>query len=185
MKARLTFLLLASVVAAGAWAQPARPGPALVDSREECVALGGAWLASRANWQAACQVPWEREDCLRLRGAWTPMAAAPAGGVCIAQVSLGATARQCTAGGGTWGPPGSAMPYCQPGTVMAQAPSRPASDANKVCASQKQCIYGCVYTGPAVPAGADVTGRCRATNTGSGCFSFVDGGRLAGEVCLK
>lgn len=185
MKTRLALLLFTWFTVVAALAQPAPPRPAQVDSRQECAALGGAWLANRDTWQAACQVPWGREDCLRLGGAWTPMSAAPAGGVCVAQVSQRATARQCAESGGTWGPPGSAMPYCQAGTGRARPPAKPASDANKACGNQKECIYGCVYKGPVVPPGANVTGSCRATIEGSGCYSMVDGGKLAGEVCLK
>ncbi len=172
------------LVALSAWPQSGSPGATMVDSREECAALGGAWLANRGTWQAACQVPWGRPDCLRLGGAWTPMAAAPGGGVCVAQVSQRATARQCTASGGAWGPPGSPMPYCQPAAAAAKAPVKAASDANKRCDSQRDCTYGCVYQGPVVPSGADVLGRCRATPVAKGCFSMVESGRLAGEVCV-
>src|SRR3569623_2447616 len=160
MKACRVFLLLIGLVLGGAaWAQPAPGSPAYVDSVDECTVLGGAWLGKRGTWQAACQVPWARTECLRLGGAWTPMRAAQAGGVCMAQVSLQATARQCTDAGGTWGPPGSSMPYCQPGT--AKAPVKAASDANKVCEGQSDCLYGCVYNGPPKATGSLVAGHCR------------------------
>src|SRR5690242_9636814 len=141
MKLRMILLLLVTwLVAAAAWAQSGTPGAAFVDSREECAALGGSWLANRSTWQAACQVPWAREECLRLHGAWTAIPLAPNGGACMAQVSQQATVRQCTDAGGTWGPPGSSMPFCQPGTAVAKAPVRAASDANKVCRGQNDCI---------------------------------------------
>lgn len=185
MKARRAFLLIGWLIgAAAAWAQPAATGPAFVDSREECAALGGAWLAKRSTWIAACQVPWERAECLRLGGGWTPMGAAPAGGVCVAQVSLQATARQCTDAGGSWGPPGSSMPFCQPGTAQV-APVKAASDANKLCESQGDCLYGCVYRGPPKPAGAEVAGHCRPTSPVAGCYSMVEKGLLAGSICMK
>jgi hypothetical protein len=186
MKAHRVFLLISWLIAAAAaWAQPAARTTGFIDSREECTALGGAWLANRGTWNAACQVPWGREDCLRLAGAWTPMGAAPAGGVCVAQVSVQATAQQCADSGGTWGPPGSSMPYCQEGTGRAMAPVRAASDANKACASQSDCLYGCVYGGPPVATGAQVAGHCRPTSQVQGCYAMVEKGRLAGNICMK
>jgi len=185
MMARSILALLAGwLIGTAVWAQPAGGAPAFVDTREECTALGGAWLANRGNWQASCQTPWSREECLRLRGAWTPMAAAPAGGLCVAQVSPDATARQCTSAGGTWGPPGSSMPFCQPSTVTAKAPVRAASDANKPCKNQGDCIYGCIYRGPAVASGVEVVGHCRPTSRIEGCYSMVDKGQLAGNICM-
>src|SRR5438105_493807 len=127
MKARAALFLAAWLIGGQAGAQMPANDPANVDSREECTALGGAWLANRGTWLAACQVPWARDECLRLGGAWTPLDAAPAGGLCIAPVSMQATARQCAQSGGTWGPPGSAMPYCQPGAARAAAPAKAAS----------------------------------------------------------
>ena len=185
MKNVLALFASAWFLCAGAWAQAPSASPAFVDSREECTALGGAWLASRGTFLAACQVPFAREECLRLGGGWTPMTAAPAGGLCIAQITQAATARQCADSGGTWGPPGSAMPYCQPGTARAAAPMKAASDANKVCSNQKECIYGCVYNGPALATGTEAPGRCRATNRIEGCYAMVDQGRIAGTICMK
>lgn len=165
---------------------PTAPGaPAFVDTREECTALGGAWLAPRDNWRASCQVPWGREECLRLGGDWSALAAAPGGGFCIAQVSQSATVRQCTASGGTWGPPGSAMPLCQPGPGRARPPAKKASDAGNACSGQSDCIYGCVYRGPAVAPGTDVPGVCRALPQSSGCDEMVARGKLAGTICKK
>jgi hypothetical protein len=187
MKALSAFWLLAGWLIAGAaaWAQPMANATGFVDSPEECTALGGAWLGNRGTWKAACQVPWERQDCLRLGGAWTPMGAAPAGGLCVAQVSVQATARQCADAGGTWGPPGSSMPFCEPGTAQAAAPVRVASDANRACSSQGDCSYGCVYRGPPLATGAQVMGQCRPTSQVRGCYAMVENGRLAGSICMK
>jgi hypothetical protein len=185
MKALLAVLLSGLLAAAAAWAQPLPANAAFIDSREECAALGGAWLANRSTWKATCQVPWGREECLRLGGAWTPMSAAPAGGLCIAQVSLPAAARQCAAAGGSWGPPGSSMPYCDTSRARAAAPVKAASDANKACDGQSDCVYGCVYAGPPVATGAEVKGRCRPTSRVEGCYSMVEKGRLAGNICMK
>ena len=186
MKARSAVLLMSGwLICAAGWAQPAAGGPAFVDSREDCTALGGAWLTSKGNWQASCQTAWSRDECLRLRGAWTPLAAAPAGGLCVAQVSPAATARQCADSGGTWGPPGSSMPFCALSTAVAKAPVKAASDANKSCKSQGDCMYGCVYRGPPVATGTDVVGQCRPTSRIEGCYSMVDKGQLAGNICMK
>src|SRR4051812_47011415 len=136
---RAILLLIWLIVAGAAWAQPAASGTVFIDSATDCSSLGGAWLGKRGNWMAACQVPWPRTECLRLGGAWTALPGARDGGICVAQVSLQATARQCTDTGGTWGPPGSSMPFCTPGT--AKPPIRAASDANKVCEGQSDCLY--------------------------------------------
>jgi hypothetical protein len=182
MKVCAAVLVLAAWLSQAAWAQPAER-TAYVDSREECTALGGAWLDKRGTWQANCQTPWRRDECLRLGGAWSPLVGAPANGVCLAQVSPAATARQCADSGGSWGPPGSAMPFCQPGRAVARVTA--ASDANKVCDGQSDCLYGCVYTGPPKPTGTQVTGHCRPTSKVEGCYSMVDKGRLAGNICMK
>jgi hypothetical protein len=182
---RPALLLTVWLICAAAWAQALAPAPAFVDSREECTAMGGSWLAQRGNWQASCQVPWARDECLRLHGAWTAIALAPNGGACVAQVSPKATADQCITSGGTWGPPGSAMPFCQPNTAVAAVPIKKASDANKVCGGQNDCIYGCVYNGPTVATGTQVTGHCRATNQIEGCYLMVEKGRVAGNICKQ
>jgi hypothetical protein len=183
MPARLVLALFAWLIATAALAQPVNT--AYVDSREDCTALGGAWLAGRASWQSACAVPWERNECLRLHGEWMPVALAPNGGTCTAQVSQPAQQRQCTASGGTWGPPGSAMPFCQPSTTATKPPLRKASDANKACSGQNDCIYGCVYGGPPVTPGTTVQGHCRPSNRIEGCYDMVERGRLAGNICKK
>ncbi|MBC7603363.1 MAG: hypothetical protein H7255_11985 [Ramlibacter sp.] len=184
---RLALFLLTWLIAAAALAQPAPESspPVTVDTRAECVALGGAWPASRQSWMAVCQVPWGREDCLQLRGGWTPNTGVSGGGFCTAQISERATARQCTDSGGTWGPPGSAMPYCQPNTVRAKAPVKTAPDANRACDGQADCIYGCIYKGPPVVIGARAQGACRATNQVEGCDAMVEQGRYVGSICKR
>jgi hypothetical protein len=78
------------------------------------------------------------------------------------------------------------MPLCRFEPVAQRKPAvRAAPDANQRCDSQKDCMYGCVYSGPAVAPGADVVGRCRATNEAAGCFSMVESGRLAGRICVN
>lgn len=183
MNARLAILLATGLIAAAAWAQSGRPGVAAVDSRAECAALGGAWQA-RDNWQSACEVPWSREDCLRLGGAWTDVPKAATGGRCMAPVSEFGLAQQCLDHRGSWSPPGSPTRQCSFDTARVRTATQ-AADTGKLCDSQRDCTYGCVYQGPAAAPGADVLGRCRATNAGPGCFSMVESGRLAGSVCVK
>ncbi|MES2937686.1 MAG: hypothetical protein V4864_08380 [Pseudomonadota bacterium] len=188
MKARLLLSLFVSLLIGWpAWAQqPARPASAYVDTREECTLLGGNWLPGGDGWQSSCRMQWTREECLRLGAGWTAQPRAAAGGVCTARVSPAATARQCTEHGGTWGPADSPMPLCRFEPAAQRKPAvRAAPDANQRCDSQKDCIYGCVYSGPAVAPGADVIGRCRATNEAAGCFSMVESGRLAGRICVN
>lgn len=184
MKAPTLILLASWLICAGSWAQPARPATAQVDSRDECMALQGTWKTTRDGWSAACEVPWERAECLRLGGAWTEVAKAGAGGRCLASISQRATAQQCLDRGGAWGPPGARDPQCAFEPARPRVVSR-AADAGKLCDSQKDCAFGCVYQGPAVAAGADVMGRCRATNQGKGCYSMVEKGRMAGSVCVQ
>lgn len=188
MTLRLTpWLLGMLLIGAPAWAQPsmAAPAGAYVDTPQECTALGGNWQVAADGWQAACRTPWPREECLRLGAAWTAQARAAAGGVCTARVSPAATARQCTSRGGAWGPEDSPMPLCRFEAETRKPPARPAPDANQRCDSQKDCLNGCIYTGPEVAPGADVIGRCRATSEATGCFSMVESGRLAGRICLN
>jgi hypothetical protein len=156
-----------------AWAQ-AVP----VDSPEECRTLGGTW--TQRDWQAACQTPWDRAECLRLGGAWAPAVRGPGAGTCTASVSREAIVRQCEAAGGSWGPAGSPMPLCQ----RAAPRARQAADAGKLCDSQRDCSYGCIYQGTETRVGADVMGRCRADNRRTGCFWIVEAGRLSGRMCL-
>ena len=185
MLLRAFVLFLACFAAIGAIAQPSPAPTAFVDSRDDCAALGGAWQPGRASWQSNCQVPWAKDECLRLHGAWSAIPLAPNGGACMAQLSQKAAAGQCTSAGGTWGPAGSPMPFCQPSTKVAVTPVRTASDANKACSSQGDCIYGCVYKGPSVAANTPVQGHCRATNHITGCDEVVEHGRVAGNICKK
>lgn len=187
MKLRLVILLLSGLVAMAAGAQPARPGSGTVDSREECAALQGAWKPAGNGWQSACEVPWSREDCLQQGASWTQVAKAATGGRCLAHQSEFSMAQQCLDRGGNWGPQGSRTQSCtfEPAKPRAATAAAKAPDAGKLCDSQKDCTYGCVYEGPPVATKSDVMGRCRATNTGAGCYSMVESGRLAGSVCVK
>jgi hypothetical protein len=182
MKARLALLLVTWLLAAPAQSSPA--AAAMVDSAEECAALQGTWKPVRGGWQSACEVRWSRQDCLRLGGAWTEVAKTAGGGRCLAGISEWATAQQCVDQGGTWAAPGAAAPRCVFEPAQRRAATR-AADAGKLCDSQQDCTYGCVYEGKPVAAGTDVMGRCRATNTGAGCYSMVESGRLAGSICVK
>ena len=187
MKTRLALLLLVTwLIGVAAWAQPAGSGAALVDSRDECASLQGTWKPAREAWQTACEVPWSRADCLRLGGGWTEIAKASSGGRCLAGMSEFAMAQQCLDHGGNWSPVGSGRPQCSFEPVRAKTAAAPkAADAGKLCDSQKDCTYGCVYQGPQVRQGADVLGHCRPTNTAAGCFLMVESGRLAGSICVN
>ncbi len=185
MKARFAFLLLMGLAFVAA-AQPTRPGAAVVDSREECAAVEGSWKATGNTGQSACEVPWSREDCLRLGASWTQVAKAATGGRCVARISEAGLAQQCRERGGVWSPPGSRAPQCSfETTAKAPTPASRAPDAGKLCDSQQDCTYGCVYQGPPVAPKADVMGHCRASSLASGCYSMVESGRLAGSVCIK
>lgn len=188
MRTRLALLLLSWLIALPSVAQPSLPSSTTIDTRADCVALEGTWQPAADGWRAACDVPWSREDCLRLGGSWTEVAKAAAGGRCLAPVSEWATALQCLDHGGQWARAGSRAPACtfSPARIPGRAPAMAASDTGKRCENQKDCLYGCVYEGPEVAPGVAVPGRCRAANkVAAKCFALVDGGRLAGNICVK
>ncbi len=178
----LTWLLLA---AATAWAQAPAPSAASVDSREDCIALEGQWKSGGDGWQSACEVPWSRDDCLRLGGAWTQVPKASTGGRCRARVSEWAASQQCMDRGGNWAPQGSGAPQCTFTQTLSRPRARSAADAGKLCTSQAQCSYGCVYRGPEVGRGDPVQGQCRATGRTTGCFSMVENGKSTGRICVQ
>jgi hypothetical protein len=193
MTLRLMPVLL-SWLAAAAIAQPALTGGATVnsrggtvDSRQECAALQGTWAVAAGGWRAACEVPWSRGDCLRLGGAWTQVSKAASGGRCVAPVSEWAAATQCLDRGGRWTPGGTQPDTCAvaPARVPGRAPPPAASDTGKRCENQKDCLNGCVYQGPEMASGMAVPGRCRAATVAGGCFTMVEGGRVAGNICVK
>lgn len=186
MRTRLSLLLLSWFIVAGSWAQPG-PTSTTVDTRADCQALEGTWKPTADGWRAACEVPWSRDDCLRLGGSWTQVAKAASGGRCLAPVSEWGTALQCLDRGGQWAAAGSRPASCTftAARIPGRAPPAVANDTGKRCDSQKDCLHGCVYEGPEVPSGVSVPGRCRAAKVVAGCFSMVEGGRMAGSACVK
>lgn len=183
MRTRLALLLLSWLIALPSAAQPSTT----VDTRADCLALEGTWQAAADGWRAACEVPWSSADCLRLGGSWTEVAKAATGGRCLAPVSEWATALQCLDHGGQWARAGSRVPACAfaPAPIPGRAPPAMASDTGRRCENQKDCLYGCIYDGPEVAPGVTVPGRCRAAKVAAKCFALVDGGRLAGNICVK
>ena len=184
MKRCIVLLLLWVFVAVTAGAQPRTGAPSLVDSREACLSLEGVWKPASNGWQASCEVPWSQPDCLRLGGAWTQVAKLAAGGFCRAGISELAVAQQCIDRGGNWAPIGSRAPQCTFEPV-AKARTSKAADAGKVCNSQKDCSYSCIYQGPDGDLGAPVAGHCRASRDTAGCFSLVENGRSTGKICVN
>ncbi len=182
----LTLLLLPWLIVTAALAQPG-PAATTVDTRADCLALEGKWMPSAESWRSACQVPWSRDDCLRLGGAWTQVAKAASGGKCLAPVSEWGTAVQCLDRGGQWAAAGTRPASCTIAAVRLPGRSPPtiAADTGKQCDRQQDCLHGCVYQGPAMAVGAQVPGRCRAAKVAAGCFSMVEGGKLAGSACIK
>jgi hypothetical protein len=201
MTLRLMLLFFSWLVAGAVLAQPGVTGggvaesrsgaaesrSATVDSRSECSALQGKWEVAADGWRAACEVPWSRGDCLRLGGSWTQVNKAATGGRCLAPVSEWAAATQCLDRGGQWTPAGARPASCTviPTRVPGRTPPAMASDAGKRCDSQKECLNGCVYQGPETAPGVAVAGRCRAAKVAAGCFTMVEGGRVAGNICVK
>lgn len=188
MRSRLALLLLSWFVVATGIAQPGPSSGTTVDTRADCLALEGTWKPAADGWRGACEVPWAREDCLRLGGSWSQVAKAATGGRCLAPVSEWGMALQCLDRGGKWAPAtASRAPSCALAAtpIPGRAPPAAASDAGKRCENQKDCLYGCVYQGPEAAPGITVPGRCRAAKVAAGCFSMVEDGRLAGNICVK
>lgn len=77
---------------------------------------------------------------------------------------------------------GTIRPVCRmqrPACVIAYA------DAGRPCRNRSDCEGRCLLKGdaPTDPA-APVIGRCQATSDPCGCRTEVDGGKVAGSICV-
>jgi hypothetical protein len=90
------------------------------------------------------------------------------------------TAREleCRAAGGEWARFGVRDHLCGIYTCAART-----KDAGKPCRNRSECEHLCVTALPA-RIGAEVVGQCTAVRTSFGCFTHVDGGKIAGRVCV-
>ena len=91
-----------------------------------------------------------------------------------AHARFSAARSQCLGEGGTWGPQG----MLRHGLCVRQM-----ADAGKSCASAAECLGKCVYTGPPVPLGAPVEGKCTRSDVGFGCLNLVRDGKYSGRLC--
>jgi hypothetical protein len=85
---------------------------------------------------------------------------------------------ECRAAGGEWARFGVRDHLC--GIYNCAARTK---DAGKPCRNRSECEHLCVTTLPA-RIGAEVVGQCTAVRTSFGCFTHVDGGKIAGRVCV-
>jgi len=82
---------------------------------------------------------------------------------------------ECLAAGGTWGPQGM---------LRNGACVRTLGDTGKPCSGPSECQGKCLYGGPRVPLGTEVTGACSHSNRSFGCFEMVRDGKYAGSLCV-
>jgi hypothetical protein len=85
---------------------------------------------------------------------------------------------ECRAAGGQWSRFGVHDHLC--GIYSCAERTK---DAGKPCRHRSDCEHLCV-TKSAPRIGAEATGECTAVKTTFGCFTHVDGGRIAGRVCV-
>ena len=86
--------------------------------------------------------------------------------------------RACQAAGGKWSRFGVRDHLCG---IYSCAPRT--ADGGQVCRNHSDCDYLCVYSRQA-PVGTPVTGECAAYRSSFGCVTHVNGGVIAGRVCL-
>ena len=86
--------------------------------------------------------------------------------------------RACRAAGGQWSRFGVRDHLCG---IYSCAPRT--ADGGNPCRNRSDCDYLCVY-GRHAPVGTPVTGECAAYRTSFGCFTHVNGGVIAGRVCV-
>jgi len=80
----------------------------------------------------------------------------------------------CLKSGGSWGPQGRGR---YGGCVYRT------SDAEKPCRDRSDCTARCIYVGPPVAQGTEVTGQCQSSTQGFGCFQLVRDGKYFGRLC--
>jgi hypothetical protein len=85
---------------------------------------------------------------------------------------------ECRAAGGEWARYGVRDHLCNVYSCAERT-----RDGGKPCRNRADCEHLCVTDAPP-RLGAEATGRCTAVKTSFGCFVQVDGGRIAGRVCV-
>jgi hypothetical protein len=85
---------------------------------------------------------------------------------------------ECRNAGGEWARFGVRDHLC--GIYSCAARTK---DAGKPCRNRSECEHLCVTALPP-RIGAEVVGHCTAVRTSFGCFTHVDGGKIAGRVCV-
>jgi hypothetical protein len=85
----------------------------------------------------------------------------------------------CRAAGGQWGRYGVINHLCNVYTCAERT-----RDGGKPCSNRADCQHQCVTESAAV-IGAPASGRCTSIVTSFGCFTYVDGGRIVGRICVE
>jgi hypothetical protein len=84
----------------------------------------------------------------------------------------------CRAAGGEWSRFGVLAHLCNVYSCAART-----RDGGKPCLGQGDCEFRCVSKRE-LPLGTPVTGECAAVVTQFGCTVHVEGGRVAGRICI-
>jgi hypothetical protein len=85
---------------------------------------------------------------------------------------------ECRAAGGQWSRFGVHDHLC--GIYSCAERTK---DAGKPCRNRADCEHLCVTNDPP-RIGAEAFGQCTAVKTSFGCFTYVDGGKIVGRVCV-
>jgi len=85
---------------------------------------------------------------------------------------------ECRAKGGEWARFGVHAHLCN---VYSCAPRT--RDGGKPCTTSRECEYQCVSR-KELPPGAEATGECVGVVSPFGCRYPVEGGRIAGRICI-
>jgi hypothetical protein len=84
----------------------------------------------------------------------------------------------CRAAGGEWARFGAIAYLCNIYSCAERT-----RDGGKPCRARADCEHQCV-TEKHAPIGTPASGRCTAVKTSYGCYSFIDGGRIIGRICV-
>lgn len=177
---------------------------AVVDSAAACEKLGGTWQTAEYGafkWRDVCTFFLNLEDCDSRGGNF--LRNESSGLVrCAMPISLDGTVAQCHAKGGKWGSHCGRGDYCffdteqraceKSGGIWECSRSRfrkeascvqTSADGGRECTDSAECKFGCLYQIKRLDERGRLLGRCAATSGRAGCFTFLQNGRIAGEIC--
>lgn len=136
----------------------------------ECRQAGGHSIDNAPD-EIRCQLPHSElgkmAQCRENQGLWAKIGQSF---LCY----LEAAEKKCRQEGGNWDIGLGDQFYC----------FKTAIDGGKPCMDSSDCQFACLYTGPPLPVGEQVAGKCQSSNRSSGeCYSRVTRGKLDGYMC--